>query len=57
MNSDEAEMPQRPERKTLELCGDQPQQGMSCILRRGHDGDHACQTEGGIARVWWRRSR
>jgi hypothetical protein len=55
MNSDEAEMPQGQDRKTLERCGDEPQRGFVCILERGHEGDHACRTEEGFARLSWRR--
>jgi hypothetical protein len=31
------------ERKTVELCGDE-RTGRRCILARGHDGKHECQT-------------
>ena len=55
MNEDEAEMTMLPDRKTLELCGDQPERGRVCILKRGHEGDHACHTENGFARLYWRR--
>jgi len=56
MNEDEAEMmPQPADRKTLELCGDEPEKGRICILKRGHDGDHECHTENGFARLYWRR--
>ena len=57
MNAEEAEMPELTARKTLELCGDQPERGRICLLPRGHDGDHSCQTENGFARLWWRRRR
>ena len=57
MNADEAETHQLTERKPLELCGDQPERGKVCMLRRGHEGNHACFTEGGFACLYWRRRR
>jgi hypothetical protein len=57
MNADEADMPDRRARRTTELCGDQPQRGIVCHLPRDHEGDHACHTEGGFARLSWRRRK
>ena len=36
-------------RQTIELCGDE-QQGLRCMLTKGHDGMHECLAYAGPAR-------
>lgn len=52
MNTNDAETPVIPERKTSELCADQVHQGIRCMRPRHHDGDHECYRPAGEPVRW-----
>ena len=55
MKNESTEAQAKSERTTLELCGDSLDRGVTCALRRGHDGDHVCQFTESAAMVRWKR--
>ncbi len=42
-------MEERSKRETLELCGDE-QNGLRCMLVKGHGGLHECLASAGVTR-------
>lgn len=49
------ELPHTTERKTVELCADELQKGVRCILSRGHTGDHEFHSPSAEGAITWKR--
>jgi hypothetical protein len=43
------------EKKTVELCADERQKGVRCILPRGHTGDHEAQPPSATVAFTWKQ--
>ncbi len=47
-------LPASTVKKTVELCADQMHAGVSCSLRKGHDGDHVYESPDGAGQLRWK---
>lgn len=55
MNKSLLDLPVTTERKTVELCADEPHKGMRCILARGHHGDHEFHSSATTGPITWKQ--
>ena len=55
MNESLLELPVTSEKKTVELCADEPHRGVRCILPRGHHGDHEFHSPHTIGAITWKQ--
>lgn len=54
MNNCVTELPHTTERKTVELCADELQKGVRCILPRGHACDHEFHSPSAEGAITWK---
>ena len=55
MSSDTLDEAPTTQKKTVELCGDELQKGVRCMLRHGHAGDHEFYAVHASGAITWKR--